>query len=93
MALTTPGHGKATQKSTAQPASASGATNPVPARATSEASSAPSSSLNPGAWTPAEGEVGVRVRMYRVGFGDFFLVSCLDAGGKQKVVRRFRGAA
>ena len=26
-------------------------------------------------WTPAAGEVGIRVRMYRVGFGDFFLLS------------------
>jgi hypothetical protein len=34
------------------------------------------------AWTPAEGEVGVRVRMYRVGFGDFFLVTLLDGQGK-----------
>lgn len=29
-------------------------------------------------WTPADGEVGIRVRMYRVGFGDFFLISCLN---------------
>ena len=29
-------------------------------------------------WTPAAGEVGIRVRMYRVGFGDFFLISCLN---------------
>ena len=27
------------------------------------------------------GEVGIRVRMYRVGFGDFFLLSFLDDGG------------
>lgn len=33
-------------------------------------------------WTPAAGEVGIRVRMYRVGFGDFFLVSLLASGGK-----------
>jgi hypothetical protein len=32
-------------------------------------------------WTPAAGEVGIRVRMYRVGFGDFFLLTLLDAGG------------
>jgi beta-lactamase superfamily II metal-dependent hydrolase len=32
-------------------------------------------------WTVQGGEAGVRVRMYRVGFGDFFLVSFLpDAG-------------
>lgn len=31
-----------------------------------------------GGWTPAAGEVGLRVRMYRVGFGDFFLLSVLD---------------
>ena len=31
-----------------------------------------------GAWKPAKGEAGIRVRMYRVGFGDFFLVSILD---------------
>jgi len=27
------------------------------------------------AWRPAAGEAGIRIRMYRVGFGDFFLVS------------------
>ena len=26
-------------------------------------------------WTPGAKEVGVRVRMYRVGFGDFFLIT------------------
>lgn len=35
-----------------------------------------------GAWKPAAGEVGIRVRMYRVGFGDFFLVTLLDDAGK-----------
>ena len=34
-----------------------------------------------GAWIPAAGEAGIRVRMYRVGFGDFFLVSLLDENG------------
>jgi hypothetical protein len=29
-------------------------------------------------WTPVGNEVGIRVRMYRVGFGDFFLVTCLQ---------------
>jgi hypothetical protein len=33
-------------------------------------------------WTPGPGEVGIRVRMYRVGFGDFFLVSVLGGDGK-----------
>jgi beta-lactamase superfamily II metal-dependent hydrolase len=32
-------------------------------------------------WKPAAGEAGIRVRMYRVGFGDFFLISFLDGGG------------
>jgi hypothetical protein len=32
-------------------------------------------------WTPAGAEVGIRVRMYRVGFGDFFLISCLQSNG------------
>jgi hypothetical protein len=32
-------------------------------------------------WKPQKGEVGIRVRMYRVGFGDFFLVSLLGADG------------
>lgn len=36
-------------------------------------------------WTPAAGEVGIRVRMYRVGFGDFFLVTMLAGGGKPPV--------
>lgn len=43
-------------------------------------------STTPGAtnapWTPAAGEVGIRVRMYRVGFGDFFLVTFLDESRK-----------
>ena len=30
-------------------------------------------------WTPGAKEVGVRVRMYRVGFGDFFLITLVDA--------------
>jgi hypothetical protein len=34
------------------------------------------------AWKPQKGEVGLRVRMYRVGFGDFFLVSLLGSAGK-----------
>jgi hypothetical protein len=29
-------------------------------------------------WSPVGNEVGIRVRMYRVGFGDFFLISCLQ---------------
>src|SRR4051812_11970948 len=32
-------------------------------------------------WRAMPGEVGIRVRMYRVGFGDFFLLSFLDDGG------------
>jgi beta-lactamase superfamily II metal-dependent hydrolase len=32
-------------------------------------------------WTVQTGEAGVRVRMYRVGFGDFFLVSFLPGAG------------
>ncbi|APV51006.1 hypothetical protein BWI17_15715 [Betaproteobacteria bacterium GR16-43] len=40
-----------------------------------------------GRWKPAASEAGVRVRMYRVGFGDFFLVSFLpDAGAPVHVV-------
>ncbi|HYR33598.1 MAG TPA: hypothetical protein VEQ87_04840 [Burkholderiales bacterium] len=33
------------------------------------------------AWVPVAGETGIRVRMYRVGFGDFFLISLLDDNG------------
>ncbi|HET7061109.1 MAG TPA: hypothetical protein VFI43_02910 [Nitrosospira sp.] len=33
-------------------------------------------------WKPAAREAGIRVRMYRVGFGDFFLVTFLDRNGK-----------
>jgi len=48
--------------------------------------SAPILSSRPGGvgsgWTPAVGEVGIRVRMYRVGFGDFFLITCLNANAK-----------
>lgn len=36
----------------------------------------------PGGWVPAAGEAGIRVRMYRVGFGDFFLVSFLGDDGR-----------
>jgi hypothetical protein len=32
-------------------------------------------------WKPAADEAGIRVRMYRVGFGDFFLISLLAGGG------------
>jgi beta-lactamase superfamily II metal-dependent hydrolase len=39
------------------------------------------------AWTPAGNEAGIRVRMYRVGFGDFFLVSFLaDSGDPVHVI-------
>jgi hypothetical protein len=37
--------------------------------------SAPDSPGDSG-WTPQGSEVGIRVRMYRVGFGDFFLITC-----------------
>lgn len=33
-------------------------------------------------WRPAPGEAGIRVRMYRVGFGDFFVVTLLDANAQ-----------
>jgi hypothetical protein len=33
-------------------------------------------------WIPQVSEVGIRVRMYRVGFGDFFLVTYRGDGGK-----------
>jgi beta-lactamase superfamily II metal-dependent hydrolase len=40
-----------------------------------------------GLWTVAPGEVGIRVRMYRVGFGDFFLVTLLaQEGGAQHII-------
>lgn len=35
-----------------------------------------------GGWSPGPGEVGIRVRMYRVGFGDFFLVTFLGPLGE-----------
>ena len=37
-------------------------------------------------WTPGASEVGIRVRMYRVGFGDFFLVTFLNDGQPVHVV-------
>jgi beta-lactamase superfamily II metal-dependent hydrolase len=60
------------------------ATNPPPSHTanTHGARSAPSQptvaadSADDSAWTPQGSEVGIRVRMYRVGFGDFFLVTC-----------------
>ena len=39
------------------------------------------SNPRPNIWQPGEGEVGIRVRMYRVGFGDFFLLTLLDPRG------------
>jgi hypothetical protein len=36
-------------------------------------------SSSAGGWTLQEREVGIRIRMYRVGFGDFFLLSLLPA--------------
>jgi hypothetical protein len=38
------------------------------------------------AWMPAAGEAGIRVRMYRVGFGDFFLISFLNEGKPSHVI-------
>jgi beta-lactamase superfamily II metal-dependent hydrolase len=37
---------------------------------------APADTSGDSGWTPQGSEVGIRVRMYRVGFGDFFLVTC-----------------
>ena len=38
-------------------------------------------------WTAAAGEAGIRIRMYRVGFGDFFLLSFLrDSGAPLHVI-------
>jgi hypothetical protein len=48
------------------------------ARAAQGTTSAPKAGMG---WIPGDGEVGVRVRMYRVGFGDFFLISCLQTDG------------
>ena len=53
-----------------------------PSRSPSSGSSGSASPLGGGTpWTSAAGEVGIRVRMYRVGFGDFFLITCLDDKG------------
>jgi hypothetical protein len=41
----------------------------------------PPSTGGSAAWTRASGEVGIRVRMYRVGFGDFFLLTFLGEAG------------
>lgn len=43
---------------------------------------APNSSSDARPWTVRAGEVGIRVRMYRVGFGDFFLLSLLADQGE-----------
>ncbi len=37
-------------------------------------------------WSPATGEAGIRVRMYRVGFGDFFLITCLHDGAEYHII-------
>jgi len=55
----------------------------VPSRPSQGSASSPSA--NPSGtgnlWTPEADEIGIRVRMYRVGFGDFFLVTLLDDSG------------
>lgn len=37
-------------------------------------------------WTVGAGEVGIRVRMYRVGFGDFFLITFREDGKQAHVI-------
>jgi hypothetical protein len=90
--MATKAHTPATHKT--KPPSRSTATGraAAPAQAVKKKKAGPAAppapSSQPGAggdgagWTPGPGEVGIRVRMYRVGFGDFFLVSVLDGAGK-----------
>src|SRR6202161_3396933 len=50
-------------------------------------SGAPASTGGNSVWTPVGSEAGIRVRMYRVGFGDFFLVTFLaDAGDPVHII-------
>lgn len=60
--------------------SRSKATPPAKVRTQTRASSKPKIRTNgappaAGPWIVQKGEVGVRIRMYRVGFGDFFLIT------------------
>jgi hypothetical protein len=54
-----------------------------PVRSAQDAAPATSSATGAAdsTWNRATGEVGIRIRMYRVGFGDFFLLSFLGIGG------------
>src|SRR5262249_58069823 len=56
---------------------------PSPPYASSPPASAGGAAIQ---WTPAAGEAGIRVRMYRVGFGDFFLITCLNGGAPAHII-------
>jgi beta-lactamase superfamily II metal-dependent hydrolase len=55
----------------------------LPASASSPSASSDGAGVQ---WTPTAGEVGIRVRMYRVGFGDFFLITLLNEGTPVHIV-------
>ncbi len=78
--------GTHTRKTNPRPAArrrAKAPARPAPKRKGAPASPPAASSTGAATqWTPAAGEVGIRVRMYRVGFGDFFLISILADAGK-----------
>ena len=58
------------------PARGTGGTKPAPGPATTPTTPQPGK--------PSSGPAGIRVRMYRVGFGDFFLLSVPGADGTQR---------
>jgi hypothetical protein len=84
---------KAARKKAAKKTAARARATPRPsAKSAAKPASAPPAGTPPGPppvagqgrsarWTVQSGEVGIRVRMYRVGFGDFFLVSFLPDTG------------
>jgi hypothetical protein len=84
---------KRAQRRTAQPAGKQKARQSTPktTRAIRTATPAPDAASPASAragdagapWTPIVSEVGIRVRMYRVGFGDFFLITFLADAGEQ----------
>jgi beta-lactamase superfamily II metal-dependent hydrolase len=66
-----------TKKATRKPARRKARASAKPGTPTA----APKGTSGAAVWKVASGEVGIRVRMYRVGFGDFFLLTLLAEDG------------
>jgi beta-lactamase superfamily II metal-dependent hydrolase len=75
---------KSTRGKRIAPVTKKRATKPGPGTAPTPGAAAPVAAPGAGSaqWTPQAGEVGIRVRMYRVGFGDFFFLTYLPSAGE-----------